>query len=217
VISSHRLIITKSNGLVLLKFDSKSGEVISVSDAVSDPIKRPKIIIDHSNEDNFLIYNFASFASGSLEDDKIVLGPVQQFNIDFLKCPKLIGNNIYGFGSLVQNEDGDRFIQYLKVDLITLTKETIEVPFNLNDDRVILNLKVDIILLYLILNKFRIVNTAGLELYCMLSFVIKIIGYINYLMIFLTVLDVYCRIRFRKTNLYSYRNSSLWQYFWVIS
>jgi hypothetical protein len=85
-----------------------------------------------------------------LIDDKIVLSQIRRFNIDVLKCPNFIGNQIHGFRRLVQNDAGDRFIQYCKIDLNKLTEETINVPLVLNDDRVIYKFGVDILLLFLI-------------------------------------------------------------------
>jgi hypothetical protein len=169
-----------SYNLVLFKIDYESEMVITVLDSVFWFITKT-VIIDQSNENRFLSYEFPWFVIGNLVDDKIVLGPRRKFNNNFLECPKLIGNQMHGFGSRIQNETGDRLIQYHKLDLNTLADEIVEVPFVLNDDRAISNLEVNILLLFLILNKFRLVNIAGLERNCIPSLVIKIIRYFNYI------------------------------------
>jgi hypothetical protein len=136
--------------LILLKLDYKSGEVISISDAVSDPIPYSRVIFDQSNENRFISHNLSSFAIGNLANDNIVFGPRQQFNDRGLECPTLIGNQMHGFDSVAENDAGDLFVKYFKVDLSTLAEEMIEVPFVLNDGRVISDLEVDFILLFLI-------------------------------------------------------------------
>jgi hypothetical protein len=181
------LIIQDGCELILSKFDSKSEEIIAISSTDSDPFYFLALIFDQSNEDKFLIHNFTSFAGGSLADDKIVFGPVREFNIGLLSCQKLIGNQIHGFRWLTRNDAGDLFIKYRKVDLITLAEEIIQVPFDLNDGCFIPDFKVNTLLLYLILNKFRIIRIAGLERDCMLLLRMKKIGYFNYLMVFLIV------------------------------
>jgi hypothetical protein len=100
-------------------------EIIVISSTDSDSFYSLTLIFDQSNEGKFIIYNFTSFACGSLADDNVVFGLVREFNIGFLSCQKLIGNQICGFRRIVRNDPGDWFIKYRKVDLITLAEEII--------------------------------------------------------------------------------------------
>jgi hypothetical protein len=175
-----------SYNLILLKFDYKSKQNFTILDSVYDHFYLCKVIIDQSNENKFLICSSSWFAIGSLDEDKIVFGPFQQFNIGDLTFRMLIGNEMHGFDSEIQNDADNQIIKYRKVDLIKLTEETIEVPLVLNDGRAIYDFKVDILLLFLILSKFRLIHIAGLERDCIPSLVIKIIGYFNYLFILST-------------------------------
>jgi hypothetical protein len=147
-IGTQRLLMKTSKGLVLLKFNYKSGEVISISDVIYNPIPFSKLILDQSNENNFLTYNSTSFAIGNLANDNIVFGPFQQFNSRDFAFRMLIDNQMRGFRSVTRNDAGDRFVEYFKVDLSTLAEEMIEVPFVLNDGRVIYDFEVDFLLLF---------------------------------------------------------------------
>jgi hypothetical protein len=163
--------------LILSKVDYKSEETISILGYVYNPIQFPKLIVDQAKKDRFLIYTPTSFTIGSLDGDKIVLDPPQELDIGVFKCSTLIDNQIHGICFTVRNSVSNWNVQYSKIDLIGLTKETVTVPFVLNDGRVISKFEVDI--LFLFLNKFRIIHIAGLERGCILSLVIKIVGYFN--------------------------------------
>jgi hypothetical protein len=172
--------------LILFKIDYELEKMITVLDLDFISITETELIIDQSNENRFLIYDFMWFAICNLINDKIVFDLRRQFNDSGLECRKLIGNEMHGFGSMIQNDNGDRFIQYCKIDLNTLADEIVEVPLdlNLNNNRVIFNFKVDILLLFLILSKFRLINIAGLKRDSIPSLVLKIVRYFNYIFIF---------------------------------
>lgn len=127
-----------------MKFDYESEEILDILSPISDLISHSGLIIDQLNEDNFLFYTPFSFAIGNLANNKIVLSPHRQFNPHLLICSKLIGDQMHGFDARIRDNAGNRSIPYCKIDLITLKKETINVPLVLNNGCVLYNLEVDI-------------------------------------------------------------------------
>jgi hypothetical protein len=53
------------------------------------------------NERNLLIYDRNSFFTCSLIGDNVVFNQSREFNDKFLSYPKLVGNYLYGFRSLL--------------------------------------------------------------------------------------------------------------------
>jgi hypothetical protein len=70
------------------------------------------------------------FVTGSLIDDEIVFSPRLNFYFGSFKCTNLAGNQLCGLRYMGDNATGVWMWQYCKIDLATLTEETIDVPFD---------------------------------------------------------------------------------------
>jgi hypothetical protein len=181
MIGHQNLLMQTSHGWLVLKIDYKSWEIIVVSDVFFPAISVSFFLIDQLNEQNLLIYNRTSFATGSLIGNQIVFNPRRELNLEYLFYSTLIGNYLYGIWELPENDERVIAWKYFKLDMITLAKETTDVSFVLDDGIPIQILYVGFLFLLLIPANFSFLCIAGLGRDCMVFFPIDIIRYFNYM------------------------------------
>jgi hypothetical protein len=131
LIGQQHLLMHISNELVLLKVNYETWEVSVVSNPDHGLECIYRVIIDQSDPSRVLIYNFTGVVTGKLVGDQIVFDPPRELNINGIRCAKLIGNQLFGL-HVIGRDENNWFWQYRKIDLSTLTKETIDVPLALN-------------------------------------------------------------------------------------
>jgi hypothetical protein len=123
-----------SNGLILLKVNYETWEVSVSSKHIPNLGWISEVIVDRLNPRNLFISGFRGFVTGNVIKDEIVLNPHQEFAINYLRCANLAGNQLCGLNYMGRNQVGDWMWEYCKIDLATLTEETIDVPITFDDD-----------------------------------------------------------------------------------
>jgi hypothetical protein len=122
------------DGLFALKIDYDTWKATVVSKADHNLV-RSWTIMDQLNKRDFVMYDPTAFVTGSLTGDEIVLSQKREFDINTLEWQNLVGNQLIGFRNLdLQNDAGIPLWQFCKIDLVTLTEETVDIPFALNNE-----------------------------------------------------------------------------------
>jgi hypothetical protein len=132
MIGKQHLLMQTSKGLVLLKVNYEKWEVSVVSKPNPGLGRIRNFVVDHSDHFKVLVYNDHRLVTGNLIGDEIVFNPHREFNFGWLRHPKLIGNQLCGLSGGGQNEADVWIWQYRKIDLATLTEETIDAPHFFN-------------------------------------------------------------------------------------
>jgi hypothetical protein len=132
-IGEQHLLIDTMDGLLLLKIDYKSWKANVVSKA---DLEIRYTVVNQLDKSNFLVYDTDGFITGNLIGDEVIVSPRREFNFQYLRWSKLVGNRLYAFRILEpQNNTGLSFLQFCNIELVTLTEKTIEVPFPPSDNQ----------------------------------------------------------------------------------
>jgi hypothetical protein len=128
-----------SNGLLFLKVDWTTWQVSVVSRYDSGVDTVYKLIIDQSDPRKALLdysdrFDTHGFDTVNLMNEQLVFSPRRKFYLGWMNCRKLIGNQLYGLGYMGRDNNGTAMCQYRKIDLASLTKETIDVPITFKED-----------------------------------------------------------------------------------
>jgi hypothetical protein len=90
------------------------------------------IVIDQLNERNFVVCGTFQFVTGSLVGDRLVFNRRVEYDVGFLIWSKLVGTRVSGFRMTRNYRDGVCYWQYCEIDLVALTEQTFEIPFDVN-------------------------------------------------------------------------------------
>jgi hypothetical protein len=132
MIGQHHLLIRTLDDLILLKVNYTTWEVSVVSRPNPGITWVENVIVDKLDPCKVLIQGFARFVIGSLIGNEIIFSPRQEFDFGRFYCGKLAGNDLCGLRSMGRNENTWMWT-YRKIDLVTLTEETIDVPITFNE------------------------------------------------------------------------------------
>jgi hypothetical protein len=158
MIGQQHLLAKTHNGLILLKIGIGTWEVGVVSNPNPGLGSHYHIVIDQLDEYSVLIHDEHEFVRGKLVGDGIVFSPRQEFNIGYLKCEKLAGHLLHGCNSW----------KVYKIDLNTMTKESVDLPIPSGDVFLMFGYMVSFFLPFFILFYFRTTVIFELEIEYML-------------------------------------------------
>jgi hypothetical protein len=127
-----------SNGLMFLKVDWITWQVNVVSRHYLDFGPYTDLTIDQSDPCKALLKDSNRFATHgfdtvNLMNDQLAFSPRREYYIGSMHCTKLIGNQLCGLRFMGRNDDGTAMCQYHKIDLASLTEETIDVPITFKE------------------------------------------------------------------------------------
>jgi hypothetical protein len=141
------------------------------------------------------VYDTDGFITGNLIGDEVIVSPRREFNFQYLRWSKLVGNRLYGFRILeTQNNTGLSFLQFCNIELVTLTEKTIEVPFPPSDNQATPIVCVSFQSQFLITVKFRNIPIVGVEICCGLhsvKYVKSAVVYVKCLFIIISFVGAY--------------------------
>jgi hypothetical protein len=131
MIGQNHLLIETSHGFSLLKVNYETWEVSFVSRPNPGIRWSYNVIVDKLDPCKVLIQGSARFVIGNLIGDEIVFSAHQEFNFVNFYCAKLVGDCLCGLRFISRNENSWMW-QYYKIDLATLTDETINTSLTFN-------------------------------------------------------------------------------------